>query len=472
MTDKPTNERWFLRPSEQRLVLIIGDIFATVLALFLSLALWAAGDDWLSFNTDFLLNRPPFWFYLLPLIWIILLVEIYELKRANKFIDTLKGIGLAVIVSGILYLVVYFSSEPNSLPRLGVALFIGLAALLTLLWRIIYIQLFKGIRSSRRVLIIGAGKAGQVLVNMIEAQKPTPFIVVGLIDDDPGKIGTKIGSYEILAGSESLPQIIKEHKISDLILAISGELKQNLFQTILNAQEAGLKLSTMVETYEEILGRVPIFLLEADWIIRSFVEKVPASNVYRLLKRGMDLLGGIVGILMMGVLLPFVSLAILINSGCPIFYSQQRLGRGGNSYKIIKFRTMRKDAEKDGEVQVTAKHDPRVTLVGRLLRKTHIDEMPQFFNVIRGEMSLVGPRSERPELVRQFQQEIPFYRARLLVKPGITGWAQINQNYAENTEETAIKLEYDLYYIQHRTIFMDIIILLRTFGSALGFKGR
>jgi lipopolysaccharide/colanic/teichoic acid biosynthesis glycosyltransferase len=172
------------------------------------------------------------------------------------------------------------------------------------------------------------------------------------------------------------------------------------------------------------------------------------------------------------ITLPFIALATLIDDGWPIFYSQARLGRGGITYRIIKFRTMRRDAEADGQPRWAREDDERATRVGRFLRKTHLDELPQFFNVLRGEMSLVGPRAERPELVEYFQRHIPFYRARLLVKPGITGWAQINYGYASSIEETIVKLEYDLYYIKHRSMLMDLVILLRTPATVLGFRGR
>ncbi|MFH1446732.1 MAG: sugar transferase, partial [Chloroflexota bacterium] len=265
---------------------------------------------------------------------------------------------------------------------------------------------------------------------------------------------------------------IQENEISDLILAITGNMDSVMFQAILSAQELGINLTTMSNAYEEILGRVPIYLLEADWVIRSFVEKAHTGSINRFLKRGLDLMGALVGVLIIAILLPFIGIAILIDSGLPIFYRQERLGRGGVPYTIFKFRTMHQNAEKEGEVRVTSQNDARITSVGRFLRKTHIDELPQLINVLQGDMSLVGPRSERTELVTYFQHELPFYRARLVVKPGITGWAQINFGYAETVEDTATKLEYDLYYIEHRNIFMDIVILVRTAGTVLGFKGR
>jgi lipopolysaccharide/colanic/teichoic acid biosynthesis glycosyltransferase len=172
------------------------------------------------------------------------------------------------------------------------------------------------------------------------------------------------------------------------------------------------------------------------------------------------------------ILFPFVAVAILVESSKPILYKQIRMGRGGQLYNIYKFRTMRQDAEADGLPQWAEENDHRATKVGLILRKTHIDEIPQFYNVLRGEMSLVGPRAERPELVEWFQKHVPFYRARLLVRPGMTGWAQVNQQYAATIDETIEKLEYDLYYIMHRNLMMDLRIIARTPTLVLSLRGR
>jgi lipopolysaccharide/colanic/teichoic acid biosynthesis glycosyltransferase len=249
-------------------------------------------------------------------------------------------------------------------------------------------------------------------------------------------------------------------------------MKGEMFQSILTAQEMGAHLAPMPQVYEELLGRVPIFLLETEWIVRSFVEKTSTSTFFELAKSLIDFAGGLVGTLIMIGLFPFISLATILESGFPVLFSQERLGRGGQPYKMVKFRTMERDAERDGEARLAEENDQRVTRVGWFLRRTHLDELPQFINVLRGEMSLVGPRAERPQLVEHFQKQIPFYRARLLVKPGITGWAQVNFGYAGNVSETAVKLEYDLYYIEHRNLMMDISIILRTVGTVLGFKGQ
>jgi exopolysaccharide biosynthesis polyprenyl glycosylphosphotransferase len=472
MKQKTRPRRWHLRASERLLILIIGDVLMAALALMLALYFWAAGDAWMDFSLEFILNRPPIWYYLLPLFWMMLLVELYDINRASNPRETIKGVGLATLINGLVYLLVYFTSEPNSLPRRGVALFIAFVALFTLIWRLMYIRIFTAPHLLRRVLIVGAGNAGQTLVGVIANRWPPPFYTVGLVDDDRKKIGKKIGNLQVLGDSSQLLQIIREYEVSDLVLAITGKMRGSMFQAILAAQEHGVNLTTMPQAYEEILARVPIFLLEAEWIVRSFVEKSNTSTLYLILKRLLDFTGGLLGTLGMFALFPFISLAIILESGFPIFFVQERLGRGGQPYRIIKFRTMERDADRGGEVRTTEENDDRVTRVGWFLRKTHLDEIPQFINVLRGEMSLVGPRAERTELVKRFQEALPFYRARLLVKPGITGWAQINFGYAATVEETAVKLEYDLYYIEHRNFLLDISILLRTVGTVFGLKGQ
>jgi lipopolysaccharide/colanic/teichoic acid biosynthesis glycosyltransferase len=193
---------------------------------------------------------------------------------------------------------------------------------------------------------------------------------------------------------------------------------------------------------------------------------------YEFGKRLLDILGGILGTAICMIIYPIAAICILLESGRPVLYKQVRSGKGGKVFTIYKFRTMCKDAEKDGKAKLTQENDSRITQFGSFLRRTHIDELPQFLNVLRGDMSLVGPRSERPEWIAEFQKQIPFYRARLLVKPGISGWAQVNYSYYATVEEMGIKLEYDLYYIKHRTMWMDLLILLRTFTQVITLRGR
>jgi exopolysaccharide biosynthesis polyprenyl glycosylphosphotransferase len=458
-----------VRSTEKRIILLIGDAAVAFIALFIGLYFWAKGDAWLTFSTEFLKTRPAWWFWLLPLIWLVLMVEMYDMKHASRAIDTIRGIGLAALISIGLYLVVYFTSEPNSLPRRGVAVFIIVTAILTLIWRLIAISLFTQPRFLRRVIIVGAGKAGQTIHKVILESQPQPYHIIGFVDDDVRKIGRKIQGTKVLGGSEKLDKIINEHAITDIIFAITIEINPGMLQAILDAEESGIEVTTMPVVYEELLGRVPIFLLESDWLLRSFIDQAHTGGFYELAKRLMDIAGALLGLLVTVIVFPLVALMILIETGYPIFYFQNRLGKNGAPYTMIKFRSMRK--EKEDVIQTTRHDDPRITRFGKLMRRSHIDEFPQFINVLLGQMSLVGPRAERAELVAALQEVVPFYRARLLVKPGLTGWAQINFGYASSVEDTATKLEYDLYYIKHRSLIMDLITILRTVSSVIMLRG-
>ena len=463
---------WRLRPAERKVLLLIGDAIVSAAALILALYFWAAKDDWLDLTWQFLQERPPFWFYLLPFLWLLLLVELYDNRRSSRRSETFKGVSIAALFNLGIYLLIYFSSEPNSLPRRGVAAFIVLSAIFTLLWRLFYIRVFTAPQFMRRVLIVGAGRAGTALAEIVHGFYPPPFFMVGLIDDDPQKIGVQIGGYPVLGSSKELLDIVMDQCVTDVVCAISHEMNPELFKSLISLEEQGIEVTTMPVVYEELMGRVPIALLQSDWIIRSFFDEAHTSGFYEVGKRLLDIVGATAGCVALVMMWPFVALMILLDSGFPILYRQERLGKNGRAYYIIKFRTMRQDAEKDGKARLAVENDERVTRIGKFLRRSHIDEFPQFINVLRGEMSLVGPRAERPQLVNELQTLIPFYRARLLVNPGLTGWAQVNYGYASTVEDSAIKLEFDLYYIKRRNLLLDFSIILRTSGTVFGFKGQ
>jgi exopolysaccharide biosynthesis polyprenyl glycosylphosphotransferase len=477
-----------IRPSEYRSILVIGDLLMAVVSVFAALYVWRQYNIYVRLaqllaegvaqgraqqRAELFSNiEVGFWFYLLPIAWILLLVELYEPHVASSGRRTTRGIALAAFIGLVAYSLVFIVKEDTNLPRVGVGAFLLFASILTLIWRMAFIRLYKSTGQRRRVLLIGAGKAGQTLAELYQSQGTNSFNLIGYVDDDRQKVEKTICGLRVLGSSVHLLNLIDVYHISDLVIAINGEIQGATFQTILDAQEKGVEVTRMPILYEEMTGRVPVHHLESDWIIRSFVDGLHVSGFYELTKRVLDILGGAVGLLLFVITVPFLSLAVLIDTGLPIFYSQPRLGRGGLVFKIYKFRTMFQDAEADGEAKTTLENDPRVTRVGNFLRRTRLDELPQFWNVLRGEMSLVGPRAERPELVADYQRQIPFYRARLLVKPGLTGWAQINYGYVASVTETAVKIEYDLYYIKHRTLAMDLQIILRTIGTVLRRTGR
>ncbi|MCZ7550254.1 MAG: sugar transferase [Anaerolineales bacterium] len=486
MAERPTRPISLrLRSSEHRTILFVGDLIAASLAGIGAYYSWlgyawykliASGIPPLRAMKFFPSADVPFWFYVLPLVWVVFLVELYDPRVSSHRGLTLRGILLSAILGLMLYSLFFiFSSNAKSfesLPRVLVGVFLLIASLLTLLWRLLYIRLYTSSGLQRRILVVGAGKAGRTLARLYKSMNPPPFHFIGFIDDDREKAGKTYEGYPVFGNSDRLLQTLEEQRVSDIVIGIMGAMRGITFQRILDAQESGVEIIPMPTMYEEMTGRVPIQHLDSDWLIRSFVDQARVSGFYEMFKRLLDIVGGLAGLALLCILFPFIAPAIVIDSGFPIFYTQSRFGRGGRIFNIRKFRTMFKDAEVDGKPRLATENDPRVTRVGNFLRKTRLDELPQFWNVVNGEMSLVGPRAERPELVAEFQRQIPFYRARLLTKPGLTGWAQINYGYVANVTETAVKLEYDLYYIKHRTLMMDIQIVLRTIGTVVRAGGR
>lgn len=228
----------------------------------------------------------------------------------------------------------------------------------------------------------------------------------------------------------------------------------------------------MSNLYEKLCRKIPVEHIDPGWAMREIQDRPVFNRIDLGFKRILDLIVGSIGFLILLTILPFVSLAIHLDSAGPIFYRQVRCGRAGKLFRIIKLRTMVINAEKDGQPRWATKNDRRITRVGRILRKTRLDELPQVLNVLRGEMSIIGPRPERPEFVEELQQVIPYYRIRLMIKPGLSGWAQIQYHYGNNIEDALIKLQYDFYYLHYWSLWLDLSIIFRTLGVILRFKGN
>ena len=463
----PFTRRRGLQGSEHRVILVAGDLAASTFAVVVALWLWTITA---GVSLPFALTTRAWWF-LAAVAWSTGLAPsrnahvAFSLPRTGK---ALVRLAAALLVA---YLAVYFYAPRQALPRLLAIYFAWEAALLTLGWRLLYIWVFTETGFRRRAVIVGAGRAGRAVLNVMRSHGARDTDVVGFIDDDPGAADRLVDGIPVLGGSELLQEAAARHGVSEIILAVpaaGGELTGRL----VGAQEAGIRVIPMSAVYEQALWRVPIDHLEPNWLFTSYAEAVSAKDASRLAKRLVDLVGGIVGSVACIVLVPFVALAVWIDSGLPIFFRQHRAGRAGRVFRLLKFRTMVSDAEADGQAQWAGPSDPRVTRVGRLLRRTRLDELPNFLNVLRGEMSLVGPRPERPEFVADLEHQIPFYRMRLVVRPGLTGWAQINYPYGDSVADAAAKLEYDLYYLKHRSLLFDLWILLRTVGTVVRFEGR
>jgi exopolysaccharide biosynthesis polyprenyl glycosylphosphotransferase len=324
---------------------------------------------------------------------------------------------------------------------------------------------------TRRVLIVGSGAPLEVARKLLETPGSRDAELVHVVDATAGG-GARTDPPSKAGRLQRLEQLSADMSVTDLIVAMEGEVGDDWVQQLLKCQERGTHVVRVTQLYEETLGRVPVAHIEPSWLVTNFFDVARFRDTSPAAKRLFDLaVGGLLAIVAL-VLLPFIALAALAEGGGPIFYQQRRVGRGGREFTLVKFRTMRVDAEQDGAARWSPPGDSRVTRVGRFLRRTRIDELPNVLAILRGDMSVVGPRPERPEFVDQLERDVPFYRARLIVRPGLTGWAQVNVPYGDSVGDATVKLEYDLYYIKHQSIWFDMRIVLRTVGTIARLGGR
>ncbi len=457
-----------LRSSEHRALLAAGDLAAALFAGLIAVWLWSipAGAQ---FSREFVGARLP-WFAGAAVMWLAAagLPSVHRsvaLSVRRTVIVLLRGT-LALI---LLYLSVYFYVPRGVLPRLAALYFLWEALLLTLAWRLIFVAVFTSERFRGHAIVVGSGAAAALAVDLVRRHRARWADVVAVVVEGGGVHADLAGTPAVRP--EGLPDLLAERRVSEIILAVRHRPSGALLQTLLECQEAGIELVRVQTLIEQTVHRVPVDLLEADWLMTDLADAMRVREASWLGKRALDLMGSFVGLALAALIAPVVVLAIWLDSGRPIFYRQQRLGRAGVPIILVKFRTMRRDAEQPGEARWADPADPRVTRVGRVLRKLRLDELPQFWNVFRGDMSLVGPRPEREEFVAELEQEIPFYRARLMVPPGLTGWAQVNLPYADSVAAARSKLEYDLYYVKHRSALFDLRILLRTLGTVFAARG-
>ena len=283
---------------------------------------------------------------------------------------------------------------------------------------------------------------------------------------------TMVEGIPLLGKTGELVDIATALSVSELIITSINSPNDSLVRNIVECQEKGIQISPLPFIYEELTGRVPVGMIKEGWLEVLPLQHASTGVIFPILKRTVDIILAVVGLIILALIFPFTALAIRLDSRGPILFRQERVGKGGHAFQAYKFRSMMVSSHEDSQLLWTEPGDPRVTHVGRFLRATHIDEFPQFFNILKGDMSAIGPRPERSELAAQFEKEIPFYRIRHSVRPGMAGWALIKQGNTSTLQDAWLKLEYDLYYIKHQSIWLDLIILLKTFVDAVTLRGR
>ncbi|MFO8183966.1 MAG: sugar transferase [Candidatus Aegiribacteria sp.] len=335
--------------------------------------------------------------------------------------------------------------------------------------RIIERRLAKKGRLSRRAAIVGTGEAALELDDYVSRNTALGYDITGFIRPGRCHLEALVPRERLLGSVEELPEIVREHSIKELLVTIASNFHDDILSLFVPASGQGVRVKVVPDLFDVVAGHVH----STQIMGQPFMEILPERLSFwqKLVKACIDYFLSIFVLLVGLPLWLLVAIAIRLDSRGPVFYRQERVGKGGKIFKLFKFRSMVKDAEKKSGPVWAGRNDARVTRVGRLLRKSRLDEIPQLLNVIRGEMSIVGPRPERPVFVEELREVFPFYMKRLTIKPGLTGWAQVKLEYDTDMESVASKLRYDFFYIENQSIFLDLEILARTLKVVLTGAG-
>lgn len=322
----------------------------------------------------------------------------------------------------------------------------------------------------RRILVVGSGKTAAAMLDLRRRADRRGFTLTGFVPTSDGPVDPRLEN-RTLQREGRLRELAEKYEIDEVVVAEDERRDQLPVSELADLRLAGTPVIEAASFFEREAGKIRLDLVSPAWL--AFGTGYPYGKLRRVSKRTLDIVAGLLLLLVLWPVMLAAFLAVKIEDGwsAPALYRQWRTGLAGKPFQLLKFRSMRVDAEKGGKAQWASRDDPRVTRVGAFMRKSRIDELPQLFNVLRGDMSFVGPRPERPEFVAELEQSIPFYAERHRVKPGVTGWAQLNFPYGASRDDTVEKLQYDLYYLKNQSLLLDLVILLNTVEVVLFGKG-
>ena len=398
---------------------------------------------------------------------------LYDTERLHQLGRTLISVVMAVSVGMVLMMAFFYATLSSELIGRGIfagyAIFVFASVLLT---RLVYLVASHRGLMAQRCLIIGTTDEARKVLELVGGRARADIRILGLIHcgRDREMIGKFMDNYPVLGALESVERFIEIYDIERLIIAASTETEPDLLRRLRMFRYRGMALVDFVSLYEELAQEIPIDHINDEWLFHASLNN---SRIHiRRLKRLTDLLVALFGLALTWWVMLLTAIVVKLTSKGPALFRQERLGRDSRPFMLLKFRTMREDAESQSGPVWATDNDPRITWVGQWLRKFRIDELPQLLNVLRGDMSLVGPRPERAVFIRKLADEIPFYAERLLVPPGITGWAQVKAPYAASIADSRRKLQFDLYYIKHMSFFLDLLICVRTIRTVLFGRER
>ncbi len=397
--------------------------------------------------------------------------DLYDLRGLNSVRDLTARLIEALGVTSLILAAIYFVA-PDWIVGRGVFL-ISVLLMVTLIvaWRMAFAWLTQRVAPRERLLLVGTSAAAVDLAReLFDRRQELGVEIVGFVDPDPARIGTPVLNPAIVGAIDDIPLLVSKLNVDRVVVSLADARGKLPMGRLLDIRlDSGVAFDHLASVYEEYTGKIAVENLRPSWLI--FSEGFRKTRLLLSAKRVLDVVFSAAGLLLGAPIMLLVAVAVRSTSRGPILYQQQRVGWHGREFTVQKFRTMREDAESaTGPVWSTA-NDTRLTLIGAFLRRTRLDEMPQLWNVLVGDMSFVGPRPERPEFVRELTERIPFYGQRHVLKPGLTGWAQVRYTYGASVEDAIEKLQYDLYYIKNLSIALDFVIVLETIKTVITRKG-
>ena len=454
--------------SERKMILRVFDV------LFVLLVLYAIGH---FFDLDYLeaavTNRYRGIFFVMYLTIFAAIFEMYNLQVASNEFQVLKSTVLTVSTTVLVYLLTPVVSPQLPSNRLQILVFYVVIFSTLILWRLFYVRFLASNRFFQNVVLICDREQVEELILGLENIDPHYKIIGYVSTDSATDIGFRHHHYVEPIDKNDLASFVNKKGVSEIVIASkeTAGITADLYQQLIKMLESGKLIREYTQVYESKTHRIPV-----QYISRDFYRFFPFSRnnnnkLYLSISRFFEIALSIFGLCCCLFLIPLILFGNAINNKGKLFYTQERVGKDGVVLSIFKFRTMQPDSESNGTFFST-NSDSRVATFGKFMRKSRIDEFPQFLNVLRGDMAVIGPRPERPFFVKEISEVMPFYETRHIIKPGLTGWAQVNYSYGASIDDSLIKLQYDLYYIKHRSFYLDFNITLKTITTVLFYRGQ
>lgn len=453
--------------SERKILLRVFDV------AFVLIALHVVGN---ILNYKYLnLSVPPYNYALMLALYlngIGTIFEMYDLQVASNQFQIIRSAILTASVTVLFFLLTPVFSPQLPSQRIEILAFYLTVFLSLFIWRLFYVAFLASNRFMQNVILVCDKEQLEELIAGLENADPH-YKIIAYVNTDGSPIDISASHYVDNIKTEDLVLFIKENAVFEIVIASqkTEDITVELYQQLLYLLESGNTIREYVQVYERKTQRIPVQFITKDFYKFFPFSRSNSNQLYLLNVIVLEFLISVVGLSFCVFIIPFIWVGNTFGNRGPLFYTQERVGKNGIPFQIYKFRTMIYNAESEGAV-FSSPNDNRITVFGRFLRKARIDEFPQFINVLKGDMGVIGPRPERPFFVKEIAEIMPFYETRHVIKPGLTGWAQVNYSYGESIEDSLIKLQYDLYYIKHRSIFLDLDITFKTLSTVLFYRGQ